>query len=89
MNSRDLACKALDEFLTSRLYSAERQEWVEKAFITRLWISLGDPVSGGNIDEIRHVLESLSANQQKSLSPAAGHAAQIVRPRGYRKSLGH
>lgn len=78
--SCDLACKVLDEFLSTRLYNAERQEWVEKAFITRLWMSLGNLDASRGIEEIQAVVESLTTNLQKPLDATATHAAQMVKP---------
>ncbi|KAI9792395.1 MAG: hypothetical protein M1816_002279 [Peltula sp. TS41687] len=73
-----LACKALDELLRNRLFSAERVEWIEKAFITRLWMSTSQPEMPETIGEIQDIVDSLSDNLSKPLDAAATHAAQIV-----------
>lgn len=78
LRSCELACKALDDFLCNRLYSAEHQEWVEKAFITRLWMGTSDSDSAASVEEVRSIVSSLSGNLQKPLDAAATHAAQIL-----------
>jgi formate dehydrogenase assembly factor FdhD len=60
------------------LYAAEHNEWVEKAFITRLWMSVSRSETTSSPDEIVAVLDALVANMLTPMDTAASHAAQIV-----------
>lgn len=62
----------------TRLFLAERVEWIEKAFITRLWMSINQSETPEIVHEIRDLVDSLSDNLSKPLDAAATHAAQIV-----------
>lgn len=74
------ACKALDDFLTLRLYASANGDWIEKAFITRLWISTDKMIeTTGVLDELQRTVAGLTANYPKPLTAAATHASQLVR----------
>ncbi|KAI9826189.1 MAG: hypothetical protein M1819_007445 [Sarea resinae] len=77
-HSPNLACKAVDELLETRLYSMDTEEWIERAFITRLWIIADIPESEDVLDQLSQVCDSLSMNLVKPLSASATHAAQIL-----------
>ncbi|KAI9832360.1 MAG: hypothetical protein M1826_002046 [Phylliscum demangeonii] len=73
------ACRALDELLQCGVYSAEQGEWLEKAFVTRLWISIAQVPTAETVDEVRSGIDKLAGHLRSPLSPAATHAVQIVR----------
>ncbi|KAI9844559.1 MAG: hypothetical protein M1837_005518 [Sclerophora amabilis] len=74
----ELAAKALEEILLSRLLASEQPEWIEQALITRIWMSTSDVDHADNLESLRKVLDSLSKNLTKPLSASATHAAQIL-----------
>ncbi|KAI9820657.1 MAG: hypothetical protein M1827_005026 [Pycnora praestabilis] len=74
----ELACHAVDELLLIRGLSPEQHEWVEKLFITRLWITVGLPDQGGVLDTSRRLFDKLLSNLAKPLTAAATHAAQSL-----------
>jgi hypothetical protein len=78
--SPDLACKALDDLLHLRLFESEKEEWVEKAAMMRIWITTSSPVEGSRplLDSLGDFLDDVSNNTKVSFTPAATHAAQTL-----------
>ena len=40
-----LACNCLDELISKRLLVLEQYEWIERAFVTRLWMGVKNNTS--------------------------------------------
>ncbi|KAF3046085.1 hypothetical protein E8E12_010940 [Didymella heteroderae] len=72
------ACKALDELLTSRLIRDECGPWIEKAVITRVWISTNDAHAGSALEQLHQIFDLLFNESTFSLSAPATHAAQTL-----------
>ncbi|KAK4995493.1 sporulation-specific protein 22 [Elasticomyces elasticus] len=76
--SSELACKALDEFIVTRLCEPTSTKWLEKATITRIWIG-----TSGTTDEVAFLplsknCDSIAQNYANPFSAQATHAAQTV-----------
>lgn len=75
----NLACKALDDLLSVRLFDEGKSEWIEKAAIMRIWMTVSNPEMRGDVHlPLFEVLENISANTKGPFSAAATHAAQTV-----------
>jgi hypothetical protein len=74
-----LAGKALDELITLRLSQDIKEEWIERACMFRLWITVSTDgvVVDGNT--LTNLLEQMHDIVAKSFSAAAAHAAQMVK----------
>lgn len=64
-----------------RLFREENQDWIEKAVITRLWISSSDSISENALEQLHSLFDTVLQNSKAPLSAPATHAAQTVRPR--------
>ncbi|KAJ4331225.1 sporulation-specific protein 22 [Didymella glomerata] len=72
------ACKALDELLKSRLIRDEHESWIEKAMITRIWISTSDAHAENALEQLQQTFDLLIHESSFSLSAPATHAAQTL-----------
>lgn len=72
------ACKALDELLKSRLVRDEHEPWIEKAVITRIWISISDAHTENALEQLQQNFDLLVQEANFSLSAPATHAAQTL-----------
>ncbi|KAH0614706.1 uncharacterized protein H6S33_000342 [Morchella sextelata] len=75
-----LACKCLDELLIKRILVLERDDWIERTFVTRLWVTIQDRAADDEaiLPSLRNILDSMMKKLTKALSPKATHAAQIL-----------
>lgn len=75
-----LACKCLDELLTKRILILERDDWIERTLVTRLWVTIQDQSSEDDtiLPALRNLLDSMAKKLAKTLTPKATHAAQIL-----------
>lgn len=69
-------CRLLDDFLTMRLFSDKHVEWVEKAVITRLWISVKSREDA--VGSIYNLLDMVLQGLGQPLRASATHAAQTL-----------
>ncbi|OAK98096.1 SPO22-domain-containing protein [Phaeosphaeriaceae sp. SRC1lsM3a] len=76
-HNNEFAGKILDNLIDVRLLREENQSWIEKAVITRVWVSTTD-VSDNIIEHLRELFGTVSSNAQTSLSAPATHAAQTL-----------
>ncbi|KAL7275567.1 sporulation-specific protein 22 [Rhizina undulata] len=78
--STRLACDCLDELLTKRLLSWENDDWIEKSFVTRLWVTVQDPSSHEEavLTALQKLLDSMTKQLARPFSAKATHAAQIL-----------
>jgi hypothetical protein len=77
--SADLSCRALDELLALRLFAEEKEEWIERASMMRIWITTSNTDAVDKVHSLKDVLDNISANTKNPFSSAATHAAQVVR----------
>jgi hypothetical protein len=77
-HSLELACRAVDELLSLRLFAEENEEWVERASMMRIWITTSTAETKDSIHSLKLVLDNISSNTKKPFSSAATHAVQMV-----------
>ncbi|KAH0557132.1 hypothetical protein GP486_005082 [Trichoglossum hirsutum] len=77
-DSPSLACQLLDEFLFTRLFSAKTEDWIEKAFITRIWISTSHAGNLDVLESLNRVVNTVSNDLTAPLSASAAHGAQSL-----------
>ena len=70
--SPSLACKALDELLRLRVFPSNREEWVERALVTRVWIATHKL---GSIDTFASLEQGLSMALESLGKPVASVVA--------------
>jgi hypothetical protein len=76
-----LACKALDDLLSTRLLGEDKSELIERAVIMRIWMTASSPEVRDDAHlSLSEVLENISAAAKNPFSAAATHAAQTVIP---------
>lgn len=73
-----LAGRALDELITLRLSRDAKEEWVERAFMLRIWITTVVENSALDCEALQKLLDDMFEMTAKPLSAAAAHAAQTV-----------
>lgn len=78
--SPSLASQVLEEFLRLRLLDQEKNEWIEKAIVTLLWIMVSQRENIDALQAVDKMLSSLAINIKNPLRPAAAHAAHTVSP---------
>jgi hypothetical protein len=71
-------CKALDDFLTIRLFEHEKEEYIERAAVMRIWVTTTALEAVDMLPSLQHFLEILSKNLTVPFSAAATHAAQTL-----------
>ncbi|KAK3064561.1 hypothetical protein LTS18_006048 [Coniosporium uncinatum] len=76
--SPEIACRALDDLLTIRLAASDKEEWIESAVVTRMWIATTTPKADNPAPSIQETLDLLWQSTEKTLSPIATHAAQTL-----------
>jgi hypothetical protein len=60
------------------LFREEKEAWIEKAVITRLWITCTTFVAEGTLNQLREFFDEILQNSKVPLSAQATHAAQTV-----------
>jgi Meiosis protein SPO22/ZIP4 like len=68
-----LGCNALDDFMMA-MRQVDRQDWVEKLVITRVWMTINQRDAVDTIEAVERVLSRV----EKALSADAACAAQGV-----------
>jgi hypothetical protein len=76
--SPSLACKALEDLMKLRILKMNREDWVEKALVTRLWISLGQRDSPEALSSLDDFFSMIATNVNQPVSAAATLAAHTV-----------
>ena len=56
----------------------ENASWIEKAVITRVWISTSDVYAENAIEQLEQLFETVMHESNLSLTPPATHAAQTL-----------
>jgi len=73
-----LGCKALDDFVRLRVLHAEREEWLEKVLVTRMWMAIGQRDSPEALMFLERFLTTVVDNMKRPVSSAATLAAHTV-----------
>ena len=73
------ACKVLDELLELRLFREEKEAWIEKGVITRIWICCTTRIADETLETLGQLFDNVTQNMEASFSARATHAAQTVR----------
>jgi hypothetical protein len=76
--SPSLACKALDELLNLRILREEREEFIEKVLITRIWITVSQRETVEAIEALQELFALIVCNSKRAISSAATHGAHTV-----------
>ncbi|KAF2689190.1 SPO22-domain-containing protein [Lentithecium fluviatile CBS 122367] len=77
-HSSHTSCKLIDELIELRLFRDEKEAWVEKAVITRVWISCTTHVAEDTLDQLQELFDSVTRNMKGPFSAQATHAAQTL-----------
>ncbi|KAF2872932.1 meiosis protein SPO22/ZIP4 like-domain-containing protein [Massariosphaeria phaeospora] len=77
-HSNASSCKSLDDLIEIRLFREENQNWIEKAFITRIWLGTTSSYSDNCLETLHELFEMVSRNTKGPLSAPATHAAQTL-----------
>ncbi|KAB8339033.1 hypothetical protein FH972_021969 [Carpinus fangiana] len=73
------ACRFLDEFVGQRLLPEDKPEWLERAMITRLWISTDRLLEQPDLErDIRQLFDLFHTASHNPLTTAATNAAQVL-----------
>lgn len=72
------ACRAIDDFLRIRLFEQDKEEYVERAAVMRIWITTTSSDSSSMSKSLEEFLNLLSKNSKGPFSSAATHAAQTL-----------
>lgn len=73
------ACRALDDFIDLRLAIDEKWQWVAKALVTRVWITIEELADQADeVSSLRTAFDAVLARSQKPLDAGATHAIHVV-----------
>jgi hypothetical protein len=72
------ACKALDHLIDMRLFREEKQVWIEKALVMRIWLGTTNSCAENILEQLHELLDAVSQNTKAPLSAPATHAVQTV-----------
>jgi hypothetical protein len=76
--SPSLACKALDELLNLRILREEREEFIERVLITRIWITVSQRETFEAMEALQELFTLIVSNNKRAISSAAAHGAHTV-----------
>lgn len=76
--SPSLAINLIDDFFRTRVLQHERDDWIEKVLITRIWMVTSQREGLDVIASVGDVVKIATSNIEKPLSAIAAHAAQTV-----------
>lgn len=80
LGSPELASKVIDDLLALRLLESDKEEWIHRTIITRIWTSLDITASAVEVIEpLQSMLTTVAAAVKAPLPTKATHAAQTVR----------
>lgn len=78
--SPTLACKTIGNFLKLRVQQGEKEDWIEKVVVTRLWITVSQRESEDSLLALSELLSMIASTLTQPLRAGAAHAAHTVRP---------
>ncbi|KAF1989013.1 SPO22-domain-containing protein [Aulographum hederae CBS 113979] len=73
-----LACKAIDELLIDRLCGQAKEESIESAAMTRIWITLTTSENADAVSSLNELFENLNRGLERPFTSSATHAAQTL-----------
>lgn len=85
--STQSACSALDDLIILRLLEDDKDEYIQKAFMTRVWITTESTVESDNnttpnitstCETLKQLMDSMHSRLHFPLSAKATHAAQTL-----------
>lgn len=76
--SPTLSCGALDYFLNLRVLTSEQDGWLEKALITRIWMTISQRDSHEAFISLESILSNTASHLSKPLNSAFTLAAHTV-----------
>lgn len=76
--SPSLACKTLDDLLRLRLFHAERTDWLERALVTRLYMTVHQRDCVEVLATLEDILNDTNSNLNDQISSTAALAAHAV-----------
>jgi hypothetical protein len=76
--SPSLASKALEDLMRVRVLKMDREDWIEKVLITRLWISVSQRDSPEALQPLDEFFSMVATNVRQPVSPGATLAAHTV-----------
>ncbi|KAF1997925.1 SPO22-domain-containing protein [Amniculicola lignicola CBS 123094] len=76
--SNTTASKALDDLIEIRLFREEKQAWIERALITRIWIGTSTLGSEDTLEGLQYLFDKTLRKTKDSFSAPATHAAQTL-----------
>ncbi|KAK7533968.1 meiosis protein SPO22/ZIP4 like-domain-containing protein [Phyllosticta citribraziliensis] len=75
--SPDLSLKTLDDLLYSRLFEHQNKAWIEKAIVTRIWITV-ESNDQDSIEALFEIFDNVHQNMGEPFSAPATHASQTI-----------
>jgi hypothetical protein len=74
------ACDCLDALISKRLLPMECEDWLNRAFITRLYVTIQHKSTDDEsaIASLHSLLDTIAKQLQKTFNPTSTHAAQIL-----------
>lgn len=75
--NHELACKCLDEFMEIRLFRSDVADYIERATIMRMWITVSH-TANSIVEELESFLETIAGNITTTFSSGATFAAQTL-----------
>ncbi|CAI6268821.1 unnamed protein product [Periconia digitata] len=72
------ACKLIDDLIDMRLFREEKEVWIEKAVITRIWICCTTTAADVSLEQLHGFLDSVAQNMKGTFSAQATHATQTL-----------
>ncbi|KAF8252313.1 SPO22-domain-containing protein [Wilcoxina mikolae CBS 423.85] len=74
------ACNCLDALISKRLLPMECEDWLNRAFITRLYVTIQHKSTDDEsaIANLHSLLDTIAKQLQKTFNPISTHAAQIL-----------
>lgn len=77
--SPSLACRALEDFMRLRILRMNREDWVEKVLVTRLWISIGQRDSPEALSSLEEFFSMIAANSRpvSAMGTLAAHTVSL------------
>lgn len=61
-----------------RLFREEKEPWIEKSVITRIWLSTSDAHAESALEQLQQTFDTVLQESNFSLSAPATHAAQTL-----------
>ncbi|TVY21229.1 hypothetical protein LARI1_G000647 [Lachnellula arida] len=76
--SPSLACKALEDLMRLRILKMDKEDWVEKVLVTRLWISVTQRDSPEALSSLKEFFTMIASNVNQPIGATATVAAHTA-----------